>query len=64
MSLDKETASIAMEFLAEDAPSPSQEGDLAPPVLKTAQDLLDWVINDHSRNKNQRSNEAALFKWP
>ena len=44
MSLDKEAATIAMEYLAEDPASPSPEGDPAtPPTLKTAQDLLDWV---------------------
>jgi hypothetical protein len=64
MSLDKEAATIAMEYLAEDPASPSPECDLAlPSTPKTAQDLLDWVLSDPLRNKNQRSNEAAAIKW-
>ena len=47
MSLDKEPADVAMEFLAEDPAPPPQEGTPAtPPTLKTAQDLLDWVKLD------------------
>src|SRR3981081_3338408 len=34
-----------------------------PPPLNTAQDLLDWVLSDPLRNKNQRSNGAAAIKW-
>ena len=64
MSLDKEAATIAMEYLAEDPASPSPECDSAlPSTPKTAQDLLDWVLSDPLRNKNQRSNEAAAIKW-
>ena len=33
------------------------------PPLTTAQDLLDWVLDDPSRNRNQRSNEASAVKW-
>jgi integrase len=64
MSLDKEAATIAMEYLAEDPATTSPQADAAtPPILKTAQDLLDWVAGDPLRNKNQRSNEAAAIKW-
>ena len=64
MSLDKEAATIAMEYLAEDPASASPEADPATlPIPKTAQDLLDWVLSDPLRNKNQRSNEAAAIKW-
>lgn len=31
--------------------------------LDTVQDLLDWVLGDHSRTKNQRNNEAAAIRW-
>jgi integrase len=64
MSLDKEAATIAMEYLAEDPATSSPQADPAtPPIPKTAQDLLDWVLSDPLRNKNQRSNEAAAIKW-
>jgi integrase len=34
-----------------------------PPLLNTAQDLLDWLLSDPLRSKNQRKNEAAAIKW-
>ena len=63
MSLDKEAATIAMEYLAEDPASASPEGDPATlPALKTAQDLLDWVQLDPDLGPQQRSNEASAIR--
>jgi len=63
MSLDKEAATIAMEYLAEDPASASPEGDPATlPALKTAQDLLDWVQLDPNLGPQQRSNEASAIR--
>lgn len=62
MSIEKEPADVAMEFLAEEA-APSED---APPIMpgafKTAQDLLDWVKSDPDLNKNQRANETAAIR--
>ncbi len=33
------------------------------PPLKTAQDLLDWVLADGDRTQNQKNNEAAAIRW-
>src|SRR5690349_16703457 len=63
MSSDKEPADIAMEFLAEEPATSSPLADLAPlPILKTAQDLLDWVKSDPDRDPNQRSNESSAIR--
>ncbi|WP_428667636.1 tyrosine-type recombinase/integrase [Reyranella sp.] len=64
MSIDKEALENAMEFLP-DEPIVSLASDIraSPPPLNTAQDLLEWVLGDPQRNKNQKSNEAAAIKW-
>lgn len=33
------------------------------PLLKTAQDLLDWVKGDPTRTRNQRNNEGSAIRW-
>lgn len=33
------------------------------PVLKTAQDLLSWVLAQNDRTQNQKNNEAAAVRW-
>jgi integrase len=63
MSLDKEAATIAMEYLAEDPASPSLEGaPAAPPTLNNAQDLLDHVRLDPDLSPQQRSNEMSAIR--
>jgi hypothetical protein len=63
MSLDKEAATIAMEYLAEDPASPSPECDPAlPSTPKTAQDLFDWVRLDPALGPHQRSNEMSALR--
>lgn len=56
MSFDKFPADIAIEFLAEEA----QE---APgPVLKTAEDLLQWVANDPTLKRQDRVNQMSAIR--
>jgi integrase len=63
MSLDKESADVAMEFLAEDPALPSLEGDqVAPPTLNNAQDLLAWISTYPGLGKAQRSNEMSAIR--
>ena len=33
------------------------------PSLRTAQELLDWVLGDPDRTQNQKNNEAAAIRW-
>ena len=64
MSLDKEPADVAMEFLAEELPSSLPQGDpTPPPILKTAQDLLDWVSSDPELTPQQRAATSARRSW-
>jgi integrase len=63
MSLDKEAATIAMEYLAEDPPSPSPEAEPATlRTLKTAADLLAWVSTYPGLATSQRSNERSAIR--
>ena len=43
-------------------PATALDAPVMPP-LDTAQDLLEWVLGDYSRTKNQRNNEAAAIRW-
>ena len=63
MSVDKEPADVAMEFLAEEPASSSVQADPAPqPILKTAEDLLVWVATYPGLGKAQRSNETSAIR--
>src|SRR5450631_2998680 len=66
MSIELETSVPVDAFSAYEAIHlfPQAEVELpTPPPLNTAQDLLEWVLNDPLRKKNQRKNEAAAIKW-
>lgn len=56
LSLD---AFEAFETVHDQAPSTTPSA----PALETAQDLLDWVNGDPSRNQGQKYNEAAAIRW-
>ena len=64
MSSEKEPADVAMEFLAEEPETSSQqEADPAPlSIPKTAQDLFDWVSTDPKLGKAQRNNELSAIR--
>lgn len=63
MSLDKQALENAMEFQPDETMALPTSDAIVPPPLNTAQELLDWVLVDLARNKNQKSNEAAAIKW-
>ena len=44
-------------------PAQAQLISSPPPPLTTAQGLLDWVLCDKERSRNQRKNEAAAIRW-
>ena len=66
MSIELETSVPVDPFAAYEAIHLFPQAEVEPPTpppLNTAQDLLDWVLTDPLRNKNQRRNEAAAIKW-
>ena len=66
MSIELETSVPVDPFAAYEAIHLFPQAEVEPPTpppLNTAQDLLEWVLNDPLRNKNQRRNEAAAIKW-
>lgn len=56
MSFDKSPSDIAIEFLAEEAP------EAISPALETAEDLLQWVANDHTLKRQDRVNEMSAIR--
>jgi integrase len=66
MSIELETSVPVDPFAAYEAIHLFPQAEVEPPTpppLNTAQDLLDWVLKDPLRNKNQCRNEVAAIKW-
>jgi hypothetical protein len=66
MSIELETSVPVDAFAAYEAIHLFPRAEVEPPTpppLNTAQDLLEWVLNDPLRNKNQCRNGAAAIKW-